>query len=120
MGTAGTLDPRAAAPSRPPRPALARQPRGLGGHPLGLALRRPLERFAPRLSPLPDLSSALPAVGSGRGLCRDRSSSGHRSASPWLGRLRRMVYRRYVRAGEKGGTCVGKTKRGKGTKLMAL
>src|SRR5579884_1308064 len=31
-----------------------------------------------------------------------------------------MRHRRHLRGGEKGGGCVGKTKRGKGTKLMAV
>jgi transposase len=31
-----------------------------------------------------------------------------------------MLHRRYIRGCQKGGLCVGKTKRGKGTKLMAL
>jgi transposase len=31
-----------------------------------------------------------------------------------------MLHRRYLRSGEKGGLKVGKTKRGKGTKLMAI
>ncbi len=31
-----------------------------------------------------------------------------------------MFHRRHLRGGEKGGPCVGKTKRGKGTKLMAV
>ncbi|WP_369122961.1 transposase [Noviherbaspirillum malthae] len=32
----------------------------------------------------------------------------------------RMLYRRHFRSGEKGGSKVGKTKRGKGTKLMVI
>ena len=31
-----------------------------------------------------------------------------------------MLHRRYVRGGQKGGRSVGKTKRGKGTKLIAV
>src|SRR5260370_5985291 len=31
-----------------------------------------------------------------------------------------MLHRRHLRGGEKGGGCVGKTKRGKGSKLMAV
>jgi hypothetical protein len=31
-----------------------------------------------------------------------------------------VLRRRHVRAGKKGGGCVGKTKRGKGTKIMLL
>ncbi len=32
----------------------------------------------------------------------------------------RMLHRRHLRSGEKGGFAVGKTKRGKGTKIMAV
>jgi transposase len=31
-----------------------------------------------------------------------------------------MLYRRHIRAGKKRGLCVGKTKRGKGTKIMVI
>src|SRR5881394_1529711 len=31
-----------------------------------------------------------------------------------------MLHRRHLRGGEKRGLCVGKTKRGKGTKIMAI
>jgi transposase len=31
-----------------------------------------------------------------------------------------MLHRRHLRGGEKGGLCVGKTKRGKGTKIMVI
>jgi hypothetical protein len=31
-----------------------------------------------------------------------------------------VFYRRHLRGGEKGGGCVGATKRGKGTKLLAM
>ena len=31
-----------------------------------------------------------------------------------------VLHRRHLRGREKGGACVGKTKRGKGTKIMAI
>jgi len=46
--------------------------------------------------------------------------AGHRSQRAWRARSVRMLHRRHVHRGEKGGGCVGKTKRGKGSKLMAM
>ena len=45
---------------------------------------------------------------------------GERSQRAWQSRSFRVFYRRHLRGGEKRGGCVGKTKRGKGTKLMAV
>jgi transposase len=54
-----------------------------------------------------------------------RHAADARSTSPTSGTGRknrsiRMLHRRHFRSGEKGGSKVGKTKRGKGTKLMVI
>ena len=43
-----------------------------------------------------------------------------RSARSWRSRLIRVLYRRYVCTGDKRGRHVGPTRRGKGTKIMAI
>jgi transposase len=69
---------------------------------------------------IPDLPPPLPRMGTGR--CAGPSTT---STSPRLGRagrdrLVRVFHRRHLRGGEKGGLCVGKTRRGKGTKIMVI
>lgn len=82
--------------------------------------RRCLARFARSLSALPNLSSAFPTVGAfwaahplaaetGRGLTRSRETRSERS-----------VHRRQLQQREKGGSAVGPTKRGKGSKIVAI
>lgn len=53
--------------------------------------------------------AARGAGGAGRGFTKSRQA-----------RFERVFYRRDIRSREKGGAAVGKTKRGKGTKLMAV
>jgi len=84
------------------------------------AYRCALERLAPairlvpnRASPFPELG-ALQSIGAGTTGGRTRSQG-----SRWVG-FKGVVHRRKLRFGEKRGLCVGKTKRGKGTKIMAV
>src|SRR5687768_15653921 len=96
------------------------QPRLLRGLALGPAHRRAVEGCA-RLLPLGLDLLAPPArlgrdrrVGGGvGGLRRGVGRRGSRDVGSGL-------RRRDVRPGEKGGDCVGKTKRGKGTKLVVV
>ena len=84
------------------------------------AHRRSLARSARSLSALPNLSSTFSAVAAlraplalaaetGRGLTRSRKARSERS-----------VHRRQLQFGEKGGSAVGPTKRGKGSKIVAI
>lgn len=69
---------------------------------------------------VPDLLAAAQAMGRRRHL---RESLGPRAAEAGRagpGELGGDLRRRHVRPGEKGGQCVGKTKRGKGSKVMLL
>ena len=78
-------------------------------------------RDAQPLPELQDVSSLLSAVGSRRsaqgGLARPCCGS---SRSRKNRSVPRSVRRRLLREREKRGSCVGKTKRGKGTKIMAV
>ena len=81
-----------------------------------------MERSAtrPRLPVAADLLATFGPLGTRRRLaeaveCVPRRTRGGRQA-----RLERVLRRRDLRVGKKGGECVGKTKRGKGTKLVVV
>ena len=87
---------------------------------LGFTHGRSLARSAASLSALPNLSSPLPTVAAfraadaaapeaGRGLTRSRET-----------RPERVVHRCQLQFGEKRGSAVGPTRRGKGSKIMAI
>jgi transposase len=108
---------------RTPRQARATQNRRSSGaqwHILDIAHRSPLGRFAGAISVVPDLPPTFP----GMGRCgHAQGGSGSLSRGPAKSRQTRpirMFHRRHLRSGEKGGFAVGKTKRGKGTKIMAV
>jgi transposase len=50
----------------------------------------------------------------------DSERSGRGFVCTWPDRLGRVLYRRHICASQKGGTAVGKTKHGKGSKIMAI
>jgi len=87
---------------------------------MDLTHRRSLARSAVSLPALPNLSSPLPTMAAlrivgatpaeaGRGLTRSREARSERS-----------VHRRQLQLGEKRGSAVGPTRRGKGSKIMAI
>ena len=115
---------RTAAPSeatgRWARTALARHAVGAQRCAVGDAHRRAVARTAVEISALPDLSSAFPtmaafgvadprAANPGRGLTRPRQD-----------RPVGDVHRRQFQFGEKRGAAIGPTRRGKGSKIMAI
>lgn len=67
-----------------------------------------------------DLLPALQPLDAPRRVASDFGGAGTRPGGPRRDRSIRMLYRRHLRGGEKGGFAVGKTKRGKGTKLMVI
>jgi transposase len=82
--------------------------------------RGQMARSARAISVIPNLPSPLPGVGSFRCFANHLGS-----ACPRPGETRQIqslgvLHRRDLCGGEKGGSGVGKTKRGKGTKLMAV
>jgi transposase len=107
-------------PGRWARPTVAGYARGAERCFLGFTHRRSLARSAASLSPLPNLSSPLPTVAAlgfahptaaetGGGLARSRKVG-----------FERVVHRCQLQFGEKGGSAVGPTRRGKGSKIMAI
>ncbi|MBZ5617005.1 MAG: transposase, partial [Acidobacteriia bacterium] len=67
-----------------------------------------------------DLLAATPAMGRGRRLAQRLARLAGRAGPRGSAEVGRGLSRRQLRPGEKGGSAVGKTKRGKGTKWMVL
>jgi transposase len=77
-------------------------------------------RFAPAIRAVPDGPPTLPELGA---LGRHRKDPVAVGAAPprgWRVGFERMLCGRDLCAGQKRGRCVGKTKRGKGTKIMGI
>jgi transposase len=66
------------------------------------------------------LPSIFPAVEQIGGLCQDTYGIGQRPEKTWRHRPERRFHRWLLCSGKKRGDGVGKTKRGKGTKIMGL
>jgi len=95
-------------------------PAGAQRHFVGVAYRRAVERHPGAVSAVPDLPPALPAVGARRHPRGGALPAGRGSARARRPGLERVLHRRLLLRGEKGGAKVGPTKRGKGTKVMAV
>jgi transposase len=119
MGPHWALFTHAAAPARRSRAPLAAEPRGAQWHSLGPEDRRSLGRLARPLSVVPDLPPAISALGPRRPAAEhprnSRAGAPRRGVSGSSG----SVHRRKLRA-RQAGRRVGKTKRGKGSKIMAI
>ena len=101
-------------------PTVERSPTSTERNPLDPSHRCTLEGFARTIWEVPNSPSTLPELGAF--WCDGASTLGHRAGSQrsrWLGPAR-MLHRRNFCSGEKRGRCVGPTKRGKGTKIMAI
>ena len=77
-------------------------------------------RYAGEISAVSNLSSTAPGMGSSRRLSARAGKTGPRSGETGQIQVSRVLHRRDLCGGEKRGSGVGKTKRGKGTKLMAV
>src|SRR5688500_12322467 len=109
--------------SSPPRSAwtpLARSARRPEWHPLDPSHRRAVEGPPGSLSLAPDVSSPLSALGPGRNAPERPQGARRRPPRPWRPGSQRDVHRRLLCQRQKKGLHVGKTKRGKGTKIMAI
>ena len=102
------------------RPTVARYAGGAERRLLGFAHRRSLARSAPSLSSLSNLSSPLPTVAALGVAHQAAAEAGRRLTRPWEAGFERIVYRRQLQFGEKRGSAVGPTRRGKGSKIMAI
>lgn len=89
-------------------------------NPVDLAHRRPMGGSAGALWELQDSSSTISKLERARFLRGSVGETSRRSSRPRPTRLGRVLHRRDVCFGEKRGLQVGKTKRGKGTKVMAI
>jgi len=87
---------------------------------MGVAHRRGMGRSAGALPLGIDLLPALQSLDAPRGVAGDLGGVGARLGASRKDQSLRMFYRRHLCGGEKGGCAVGKTKRGKGTKLMVI
>ena len=89
-------------------------------HIMDTAYRCALERLAPAIRFAPNRASPIPELGPLQRIGGGTAGGRPRSEGPrWTG-FKGVVHRRKLRSGEKRGRCVGKTKRGKGTKIMAI
>jgi transposase len=87
---------------------------------MGLGHGGTVARTAQEISTVPDLPSPFPAVGAGGQTRTHLACSGGGVASPRETRTGGGFHRRLLHGGKKGGLAVGPTKRGKGTKIIAL
>jgi transposase len=120
VGSIGASYPRPTSKRRWTRQALARPARRLERHPLDTAHRSTLEGPSRTLPTLPNLPPPFSEVDRARGFEQRARSSSSRSRGAWAHRPLGVLHRRHVCSGQKRGACVGKTKRGKGTKIMAF
>jgi len=100
--------------------ATAKPKRCIKWHPLDSANRSPMVRSAGSVSSEKHLPSIFPALEQIRSLCQDTYCTGPRLEKAWRHRLKRRFYRWNFCSCKKRGDGVGKTKRGKGTKIMGL
>ena len=87
---------------------------------LGVTHRRSLARSPVSLSALSNLSSTLPILAAQRAADAFTAKTCRGLTRPRKARFERIVHRRQLQRGEKGGSAVGPTRRGKGSKIMAI
>src|SRR5262249_11670443 len=107
-------------PCRRSGAAMARSSRRLEWRALVPAASRPVEGFAGSISTEPNVPPPVPAVAPLRVAGAHSPAALGRPARPRQTRSDRRVHRRHVHRGEKGGSAIGPTKRGKGSKVMAI
>ncbi len=119
MGVSGTaVSPQAA--ERWARPTVARHACGVERRVVGVTHGCSLARSAHSLSALSNLSSTLPTVAALGTIRAFTANPGRRLTRPREARSERSLHRRQLQFGEKRGSGVGPTKRGKGSKIMAI
>lgn len=115
-----SVDTQAAGTSRWTWAAMEGYAGGAQWHLMDSAHRGAVARFTRSVSAVSNLSSAISAVESGGSLAEGIAGVGRGFTEAREAGHDRMFHRWDIRRGEKRGLCVGKTKRGKGTKLMAV
>src|SRR5215469_637809 len=106
--------------SRRSRSALARCASSAERHSLGFAHRCSLARPSQPLSTLSNLPPSFSAVAARRHSNSTVARAGRRFASAWQTRSLGNLHRCQLQLGEKGGAAIGPTRRGKGSKIMAI
>lgn len=107
-------------PTRKVRAAAAGLPCRAQRHPLDIANRSAMGRYAAAVSAQKHLPSPLPGMDGFGGVCQDSDGLGPGPQRARRHRPERGIYRRNLCSGKKRGDGVGKTKKGKGTKIMGL
>ena len=120
MGTDPTTDSITLRARRWEGPTTRPRPTHHQRHFMGTSYRRSLVRHAGTVSAVSDLPSPVPGMGSGWSLPTHLGDACPRSGEAGQIQTCRVLHRRDLCGGEKRGSGVGKTKRGKGTKLMAM
>ena len=87
---------------------------------VGLGDGDTVARAAQEVSAVPDLPSSFPAVAAGGQVGTHPAYLGGEIACPWKTGPGGGFHRRLLHGRKKGGLAVGPTKRGKGTKIIAL
>ena len=82
--------------------------------------RSTVEGSAETIWRVPNGASPIPELGPLQSSRRSPFGGGAGPEGSWRIRSARMLHRRDFRSGEKRGRCIGKTKRGKGSKIMAI
>jgi transposase len=116
MGQAGT----AFAQNQKPWPSLGRQPPCARRHSLGAQNWSALAGFTQGISQFQHLLAALAPVGRTRRVAQNLAAIPQRVGPTRQVGLERIISGWQLRSGKKRGECVGKTKRGKGTKWMVV
>ncbi len=106
--------------TKPAWPATPGGAASLGRYFVGLAQWRALARFTQRVSFCQHLLATPARVGRTRGVVKNLARLARAARRPRQAQLERSIFGRQLCAGQKRGLCVGKTKRGKGTKWMVV
>jgi len=120
MATDCKVHSQAKSTARKIRQTAARPQRCPQWHTLDSANWRTMVRITSEVSAQKYLPPIFPAVDPIGGFCQDTCGTGPRPKRTWWHRLERGFYRWNLCSGKKRGDGVGKTKRGKGTKIMGL
>ena len=120
MATDCEVHSEAQSPTWKVRATAARYQSGTQWNTLDSADWSSLGRFAPAVSAEKHLPSTLPGMDEIGGLCQNTYGIGPGPERTWRHQPERRFYRWNFCPGKKRGDGVGKTKRGKGTKIMGL
>jgi len=120
MATDCGIHSEAQSPAWKVRAATAKSKKCTQWYSLDIANRSPVGRYAGAVSAEKHLPSTFPAMDRIGGFCQDTYGTGPGLERPWWHRPERRFYRWNFCSGKKRGDGVGKTKRGKGTKIMGL